>query len=267
MSKKYNIARLCVTTAAGFVLLSSTALIAPANGAEKAKDGVVNFDTTIAYTFPGTPRVAISRHGNVVDFEGPAGYQHIYTEGYVLCYGLNNAYDIGIYESGFSAASAFSCSGSTCTVTRNTADGRLELRQVITKNVPFERSFNVQMRVRNLTGSRISGIILRRHVDFDVDAPSANYFMATESDSVVGWNPADASAAEDHAAMIRFFRRTPTTIPTFAKVVNWPDSSCSPTNYATGGPVFGDYGATIQYDVGSLAAGASATVEVQYQRN
>jgi hypothetical protein len=131
------------------------------------------------------------------------------------------------------------------------------------------------MRVRNLSGSPISGIVLRRQVDLDVDTGGAlgtagfnNWFGASERDSVTAWNPANQTAQEDHAVMLRHYRRTPGTIPTFAKVTgDILDTSCSPANIAADDPVEGDYGATIQYNIGTIGRGASATVEVQYQRN
>jgi hypothetical protein len=243
----------------------------PAEAAERQAGGPISFDTSVFYTFPGTPAVSVSRHGNIVRYEGPAGFEQIgigggIYEGYVLCYGAVRAFDIGETESGFQDSFPV-CSGSVCTITRRTTDNRLELRQIITKNAPFERSVNVAMTVTNISTRSISGIRLRRHVDPNVDSQFNNWFAASERDSVTAWNPPDSSALETHAFLLRHFTRSPMTIPTVAKVVPFSDSSCSPSNAAAAGPVESDLGSSIEYTIGSLARAASATVTIQYQRN
>jgi len=240
-------------------------------------------DATTFYTFPGVPRIAISRHGNIVRFEGPTGYEHIgvgsFSEGYVLCYGASSAYDTGDSESGFGIASS-SCSGSKCTITRSTTDGNVRLRQVITKNAPLERSLNVEMTITNTFGGGLAGVILRRQADFDVDTGGskgtgvfANWFGAGEVDSAFAWNPTNAQPTaggigEGHAMLLRAYNKVPTTVTRLSKVTeNILDTSCSPTNFAADGPVFGDHGATIQFNVGALGTGRTAVLTVQYQRN
>lgn len=230
------------------------------------------------YNFPGAPHIAISNHGNIVRYEGPTGYEHIgigaFSEGYVLCYGSAAAYDLGDVETGFGAASA-SCSGPKCTITRNTTDGKMQLKQVITKNAVLERSLNVEMTIKNLTGANLTNVILRRQVDFDVDTGGSlgsgdftNWFSASEHYSVTAWNNANDHPNDDHAMVVRFFNRTPTTVKFDAKVTeDILDSSCNPVNIAKAAPVQGDYGATMQYNVGTLGGAKSAVLTVQYQRN
>ena len=241
-------------------------------------DGPAPESTDTFYTFPGTPILAISRNGNVVRYEGPSGYEHLgigsFSEGYVLCYGTRNAFDTGALETGFGASTA-TCSGSRCTITRNTTDGLLQLRQVITKNASSDRSFSVEMTVRNLTGGSVTGIILRRQADLDVDTGGAlgtagfvNWFGSTERDSVTVWNPPNQSVREEHGVVLSRRAVNPASILATAKVTtNILDSSCSPTNIAAGGPIRGDFGASIQFNVGTLAGGRTALATVQYQRN
>lgn len=233
--------------------------------------------TNLFYVYPGRPRVWLSSHGNLLRFEGPTGYDHVgignLSEGYVLCYGANRAWDTGESESGFGPAVA-NCSGNTCTVTRNTSDGWYRLRQVISK-VDIERSLSIEMTLTRIGGPAQGGVVLRRQVDLDVDTGGSlgsgnfeNWFAASERESVYAWNAANNTANEGHAVLMRQIIRRPSSVPYFAKVTSAIlDNSCNPPNLAVNGPVRGDYGATIQYNVGSLAQGASFVGRVQYQRN
>lgn len=238
--------------------------------------------TSVFYVYPGRPRVWLSNHGNLLRFEGPTGYDHVgvgnLSEGYVLCYtgfGVQRrAWDTGESESGFGPSTA-SCSGNRCTITRNTSDGWLRLRQVITK-VDVERSLTVEMTLSRIGGPSLSGVVLRRQVDLDVDAggslgsgDTTNWFGATERESVWAWNAANNTNNEGHAVMLRQIQRTPAAVLYSAKVTELIlDNSCSPFNLAGNGPVRGDYGGTIQYNVGNMGQqGQTFMGRVQYQRN
>lgn len=234
-------------------------------------------NTGLFYVYPGRPRVWLSSHGNLLRFEGPAGYDHVgvgeLSEGYVLCYSGRRAWDTGQSESGFGPSVA-NCSGNTCTITRTTSDGWLRLRQVITK-VDIERSLTVEMTLTKIAGPFVTGVVLRRQVDLDVDTGGSlgsgsfiNWFGASERESVWAWNAANNTANEGHMVLLRQIVRTPSRVPYFAKVTSQIlDNSCSPANLAVNGPVHGDYGATIQYNVGSMDQGMVFTGRVQYQRN
>ena len=113
-------------------IISSGVSAAEKQSMSSSPDGIGAKSATTNFTFTGNPIVAISNHGNLVRFEGPTGFDHIgvgaFSEGYVLCYGSSRAWDTGSSESGFAAAT-FSCNTAktSCTVTRNTADGKLSL--------------------------------------------------------------------------------------------------------------------------------------------
>lgn len=234
-------------------------------------------NTGLFYAYPGRPRVWLSSHGNVLRFEGPAGYDHVgvgeLSEGYVLCYGGRRAWDTGQSESGFGPSVA-NCSGNTCTVTRTTSDGWMRLRQVITK-VDIERSLTIEMTLTKIAGPFVSGVVLRRQVDLDVDTGGSlgsgdfvNWFGASERESVWAWNATNNTANEGHMVLLRQIMRRPSAVPYFAKVTSAIlDNSCSPTNLAVNGPVQGDFGATLQYNVGSMGQNAVFIGRVQYQRN
>jgi hypothetical protein len=233
--------------------------------------------TRVYYTFPGRPTVSVSLHGNIVRFEGPTGYDHLgggtVGEGYVLCYNGRRAWDVGNSESGFGSTTAY-CSGNACSFTRNTTDGLLQLTQVISKN-EIERAVNVEMTVTRLSGNGLYGVVLRRQADFDVDAAGAlgsgqyeSWFGASERESVFAWNPTNATANEGHGITLRQIVRRPGTVPYQAKVTSQIlDTSCSPGNLGADRPVFGDYGASLQYNVGNIGQGGSFYGRVQYQRN
>jgi hypothetical protein len=148
-----------------------------------------------------------------------------------------------------------------------------QLKQVITKNAPEERSINVEMTLKNLLSSSIAGIVLRRYADFDVDAygsgtgSTINWWGASEFDSIYAWNAATNHPGIDSAMLMRHLKRTPGSIPYGPKVTHWNDNACSPTNFAGSGWTQGDLAATLQYNIGVLNAGQSAVVKVQYQRN
>lgn len=231
-------------------------------------------DASVLRVLSGFPRVVVSRHGNIVGLEGPRGYEHLASgaigEGYVLCYGGSQAFDVGESEAGFTTGTA-SCTSTSCTVTRNTIDNRLELKQVISKS-SAERSATIAMTVRNLTGSSISGVVLRRQADLDVDtggtlgtASFQNWFGSTERESAFAWNPPGASPREEHAIVLTFGGGTPAT---FAKVTSdILDTSCNPSNIAADGPVQGDHGVTLQFNLGTLVGSGSRSMKVKYQRN
>lgn len=233
---------------------------------------------TAYYIFPGVPKLAISREGNLVRMEGPTGFEHIgngaFSEGYVLCYGAVVAYDLAQDTFGFAPATA-TCSGRTCTVVRNTADGKMQLKQVITKTADPDRSLNVEMTITNKSGGSLSNVVLRRQADFDVDTGGPlgtgsfiNWFGSSERDSAFAWNAPADHASEDHAIVLRYYNKLPDAAKRFAKVTaDILDNTCSPANIAAYGPVQGDYGVTLQYTVGTLGAGQAAALSAQYQRN
>lgn len=224
--------------------------------------------------FNGTDRgtqVQISNHGNIVSYESPSGSEHIgvgiLSEGYVLCYAGNNAFDVGSSESGFGAASISQPSPTKTIVTRNTSDGRLQLRQTFTFE-GVEKALSIVMTIRNLTTSTVSGVTLRRQVDFDIDgSPSSNRFGRTSEDGVFAYRDAsDFPGTEVHGMLLQHQQKNSTVARPVAKVTNAIlDTSCNPSSIATpAGP--GDFGATLQYNFGNVSGTASKLTTVRYLR-
>lgn len=248
---------------------------------EQTLDEFVSTDSAIFYTFPGLPITAISEHGNVVRFDGPVGFEHIGVgavgEGYVLCYNATNAYDVGSFESGFLDPTTVSCVANTCTIVRTTSDGKVQFTQEFQKSSTAElgRLMRIKMTVKNLTAGSLTNVILRRQADFDVDTGGpkgtssfTNWFASGKVDSAFAWNSPNDYAQEAHALLLRHITKTPTAIKTASKVTeDILDTSCNPGNIADSGPVRGDYGVTLQYNIGTLKAKKSAVGMVEYQRN
>lgn len=246
---------------------------------------VVPFQT-FSVTSSGGTAVTITTHGNILAFTSPNSvgrqYEHLNTgalcEGYVLSYrhpvtgAFVTAYDVGAAEAGFGAPTLLS-GGATVNIWRNTTDGVLRLQQTFI-NLTASKEIMPQMVVVNLTPFNVTNIILRRQADLDVDtggaqgwAAFANTWTRTTQDGVLAIN--DASRAplgkEAHGMLMRVIQRTQGTW--VAKVTaNILDVTASPPSVATPVVAPSDYGATLQFDLGTLAPGRSARVDMRYTR-
>ncbi len=222
-------------------------------------------DAPQCHTFAGAPIITISRDGNITEFRGTSGQSnHMYNEGYALCNsGSNPRYSTNFDDVGF-ATSSCNCSGNTCTVTRNTTDGRLRLIQEFTKPANSERTFNIKMTVRNLTASNINNVNLRRLAIVDINGAISEWHHATR-DSYSAWGT--KVDAIPFATRLRHITKTPAAITYEAKTTGFGDNSCNPLDQTFGDPVLGDYGGTVQYNLGTLGASASKSVTVQYLRD
>ena len=230
--------------------------------------------TTLWHTFTtstdGGTTFRVSNEGNVYSIESPTGYEHVDVglteEGYLLCYtpfGMSEVqnYDLAFGSAGFGAATHSSVA--PWTVTRNTSDGRMQLKQVFTFN-GTSKSLTVAMTVKNLTGATVSDVIVARVADFDVDVGGAsgfadysdNWFAATNA-AVFAWNTGS------HGLVLRHLKQA-TGATRNALMPSAPDSCHSG---GTSGPTQGDQVAYVSYLVGNVAAGASKTVTIQYVRD
>src|SRR5215210_1618936 len=136
--------------------------------------------------------VKVSNHGNLVLFESPANRESVFTEGYVLCSNGTSTvhgHDTGTVEGGFGrptftqpTAGAF-----PLTVTRNTTDGKFQLKQVWNKPDAAEKDVTVTMTVTNRSSSTINDVILSRVADLDVGGTSKDYGAQT-TDSAFQWD-------------------------------------------------------------------------------
>lgn len=78
----------------------------------------------------------------------------------------------------------------------------------------------------------------------------------------------NASGNEEHAVTLSQRGKSPASVLSLAKTTS-PilDTTCNPANVIAAGPVKGDYGATIQFNLGTLGAGKTAGGTVQYRRD
>lgn len=256
------------------VLLLSISFTANAFDGEQDPD--ISDPTTACwctFTSPGDggTTVCISKHGNVVKYNSPTGFEHVgvgaFSEGYVLCNGAVNRYDTGTLEVGFAEPISAICTPPTATITRNTLDGTMQLKQDFSFN-GMGKQLQVSMTVKNLTAALIASVTLRRQVDFDVDAYFGNYHANTEKDGVFAWNdPNDALGPEGDKAHGMILRHLSGPTAHNANVtLSILDSACVPTVVNPSPAIYGDYGDTIRYNFGTIGAGASKKAIVRYER-
>jgi hypothetical protein len=157
---------------------------------------------TFSTSKDGGTSVVVSSDGNVLYFTSPSGSQHIYgaLEGYILCYSgpsaYVNAYDLGGSEAGFGSSTQ-----GTSNVLRSTADGVLSLNQAFTFSAA-NKSLQIAVTIKNLTGSMVTDIKLRRQVDFDIGNDAPDDWHAETADSYFAWE------ANAHGMV-----RAPTAVP------------------------------------------------------
>ena len=254
-----------------FFVLFTTAINAQQPNIEvREKAAIVAGEVTpagsnLCHTFNGAPQVSISTEGNILLFQGANQGDHIYNEGYALCNtGSPVRYSTNIFgDTGFGPASC-SCAGNTCTVTRNTSDGRMRLTQELTKPAGLDRSFNIKMTVKNLTGAGINNVVLRRLATVDINSAISEWHESTR-DSSSGWGT--KADGIPYAVRLRHVTRSPASITYEAKTPVFADLTCNPADQTVNGPQFGDFDSTVQYGLGTLGPSATKTVTVQYLRD
>jgi len=144
--------------------------------------------------------VAVSDHGNLLSFESPQGAQSLGgLEGYVLCSqggSTVHGYDWGGGESGFGSATISQPNGAgtfPLTVTRNTTDGKFQLRQVWARPDAAEKDVTVTTTLKNLSSTTINGVVLSRtgNVNAGGVGTDTGDFGTHTSDSALQWDDLD----------------------------------------------------------------------------
>lgn len=214
-----------------------------------------------------TINVGISQHGNICRFESPVGSEHIrigpIREGYALC-SQNSlfspttvAYDAADVEAGFGPATVVQ-SDPFPTIVRTTTNG-LEVTQRFSWD-STERDLTVTMTVRNVSGAARFNVKLDRYFDGDIDGSEANDRYARGADSVWGFEN------QGHGLLLTdiLYPALPhsTAVHTFAGHI---PASCGQASLATPTAV-GDFVGRLSYNIGTLNAGVSRTVRLNYRR-
>jgi len=146
--------------------------------------------------------VKVSDHGNLLSFQSPQGQEAVVAgrEGYALCTGTGFAvggHDTGDTEENFGAPkfSQPNPGKFPLTITRNTTDGALQLKQVWSKPDATEKDVTVTMTVKNISNAAIFDIVLSRSGDFDVGTSALDQGART-SDSVWQWDDPSSATIE-----------------------------------------------------------------------
>ena len=151
--------------------------------AQSGKDRSVGIESLpCAYNFTsgaGTNlfKWCLTSNGNIGSIESPPGYQHVYTEGYAVCRPeiAVNYWDFGTSASGFGPATIVSgcTTGSSCTLRRDTLDGRFRLKMAFTQNKP-EKEINIVHTLTNLSTTGVANVLVARVADLDMDNSSGH---------------------------------------------------------------------------------------------
>ncbi len=273
--------------AAGLGLVAGSMATA-ANATGPNDEGALGSDSTTPFAgftsgADGGTRVIISDHGNIIEFESPAGYEHLgavyKSEGYVLCYDPPagpsvHAYDGGQDEAGFGAPTVLSASPTSAVVVRETTDGVLRLRQQFTFRGVEKRVF-IQNTIKNLTTGTVSDIVFRRVAEFDIDrggssgwTSTPNHFSRTSIDSVNAWNTPEEAAAggafDAHSLMLRALRGGQARGTTAAVLDTTEYVACDAPSDPT--PFYNDGYGSIDFKLGGLPPGQAKSVKVDYVR-
>jgi hypothetical protein len=224
--------------------------------------------------------VKVSDHGNLLSFESPAGQEAVSGEGYTLCSNSGatvHGYDVGLADVGFGTPTfAQPTAGALpLTVTRNTTDGKFQLKQVWAKPDATEKDVTVTMTLKNLSSSTISDVFLTRSGNFNVGT-SSNDRAALTGDSAFLWD--DRIGGPDSSATgLQLTALTLATLhgPDIASSANWAGGFGGDPRYQSNRcddfteltPVgSGNWAMRLVYKLGNMSAGQSKTVKYEYGR-
>jgi hypothetical protein len=251
--------RITLLATAVATLLAAAAANAQSATTNAIAAGAEPESTACTYIFgSGNLKWCVNEHGNLMQFESPAGQEHIrvggYQEGYVVCVNGDAAtyYDNGLTEAGWFAPVLVAKTTSSVTIDRTTSDGRFKLTQKWSRDTT-ERDLTVQMTLLNL-GPAVN-VKLARNADIDAN----NDFVDDRYD------------ASRYGAWVRdidgvaMYGLTLSPAPTAViESVSVPTAKCNPVPAAVpGGP--GDPGAYVIYDFGALKTNAKKIVKVGYR--
>jgi hypothetical protein len=226
-------------------------------------------------------KICISNHGNLVQFESPAGFEHIRLtdigEGYIACSAVPNAgidelargFDAGFAESGFGAPTISQPNGPNSlplTITRSTTDGIFRLTQTFSRDAA-EKDVTITMTLRNISASAQQKVLLSRYFDGDIDNSTSD-LSATSFDSVWGH--------DTYGLMLTALTLSTGHSAVLSKFANWNPNGPAGTprhgrfscrTFDNDPPLpGGDFVGWVTYNFGTLNAGASKTVKVLYRR-
>jgi hypothetical protein len=271
------------TLFASICLLASTMTMAQTEQAtESIKEAESAESTTCppAQTFTfgsGASKFAfcITDHGNIQNLEFPATFKHITTrEGYAVSSVhdiLTHGFDTGTVESGWGPASATQPGGPhtfPLTIIRSSTDGKVQLKQTFEWDTT-RKDIIITMVVKNISAAALSGVLLSRYFDGDVDNDGGDDRYDDDADSI--WARENFTGHGLRLTALSFA----TTHNTFAEDYGeWnPNGSGSQTarhcfvNMSSSVQTLpGDFVGRLTYQLGTINAGQTKTVKVLYSR-
>lgn len=228
--------------------------------------------------------VQVSNHGNLLSFESPAGQEAVLSggnEGYAVCSfssaggDVVHGHDTGSVEAGFGAPTFAQPNGSgtfPLTVTRNTTDGKFQLKQVWARPDTAEKDVTLTMTLKNTSNATSGGVTLSRSGNYDVGT-SAGDAGGRTGDSVWLWddfNGLDSPPVGARMTALSF--GTPHRLAVESRF-DWAEEgtgstrrACETVSEVTPAPDGFDYAMRVNYDLGSIGAGASKTVRIGFGR-
>src|SRR5215216_779625 len=218
--------------------------------------------------------VKVSNHGNLTSFESPQGKENLFSgaEGYAVCSNFNNTvhgHDTGAVEAGFGTPTFVQPTAGTfpLTVTRNTTDGKFQLKQVWNNPDAIEKDVTVTMTLKNLSSATIESVVMSRTGDFDVGASSNDLAAATE-DSVWQWDDRFGVDRPAGGVMLTALTFGTTHGPRVETANTWSTTraQCPTNEVGTPTPSVQDLTMRVFYFLGNLSAGQSKTVKYKYSR-
>jgi hypothetical protein len=222
--------------------------------------------------------VQVSNHGNLLSFESPAGAEAVSAgrEGYAVCSfssaggDVVHGHDTGGVKAGFGPPTIVQPNPGAfpLTVTRNTTDGKFQLKQVWNQPDAAEKDITVTMTLKNKSNAAISSVALSRSGDYDVGTSGADAGLRT-ADTVMLWD--DFNSLVDSPPVGARMTALSFGTPHFLDVetrFNWAEEGtlstrrvCEAVSEETPAPDSGNYAMRVVYGLGSINAGASKTVK------
>jgi hypothetical protein len=231
--------------------------------AQDGKSGGVGIESLpCAYNFSSGSgetlfRWCLTTDGNIGEIEAPAGYEHVFAEGYAVCW--NDAgtkyWDYGAGDSGFGPPQVVSgcTSGSGCTIRRDTLDGNFRFTMKFAQN-KSEREITIDQTLTNLYTDTFVDIDLVRQADLDMDGTGGGGGDKFGSSIFTVW-------LWESFARIGLTRRSKSD-----GASGWVGGTAINSHQCGHAPLTGtDYALGIAQTIGSLGAGKSKTYRFQYR--
>jgi hypothetical protein len=210
-------------------------------------------------------KVCISKHGNVVGLQSPAGQEHIRVgqimEGYLVCLKLTPEsprrvyFDAGNHENG-GWLEPYLTTNNPTKIYRKSPDGRLELVQEFVRDL-LHRNLTINMTLINRSTETLYDVNLDRYVDLDINNTWLEDVFDRGSQAVLATESGRQVSLTELSPM-------PSTIAVHSGGGGFGINVCNAPSVTTP-TAAGDWIGRISFNFGTVAAGASKTVKLRYR--